>query len=119
MNTSARPFYAYSFGKVGLFFHHGHKTKFDSLPVTFMTTCHDVFAETKYWFGHCGHWHHSKKSSIQEFNGFIMEQHSTLTAKDAYAANLGLQSQRKAYSITYHRDYGEYSRVSTTPEMLR
>lgn len=45
-------------------------------------------------------------------------QHSTLTARDAYAARGGWFSERQATSITYHKQWGQVERHTVTPEML-
>ena len=49
----------------------------------------------------------------------VVEQHRTLAAKDAYAARGGWFSGRSANVITYHKQYGEVSRQSISPEMLK
>ena len=116
--TTATPYYALKHGKVGLFFHHGHKAKFDSLPLKFMVKCHEIFAQTTLWFGHSGHLHSKRKSNEEEFSGFIMEQHPTLAAQDAYASDHVFTSQRKAHCITYHNVYGEINRLTTSPQMF-
>lgn len=43
----------------------------------------------------------------------------TLAAKDAYAARGGWFSGRSTNVITYHKQYGEVSRQSISPEMLK
>ena len=45
-------------------------------------------------------------------------QHSTLAARDAYAARGGWHSERQATSITYHSRWGQVARHTVTPEML-
>jgi hypothetical protein len=47
-----------------------------------------------------------------------VEQHETLAAPDAYAANGGYLSGRSAKVITYHMDYGEVGRFTLTPAMV-
>lgn len=117
--TTPSPYYAIAHGDVGLFYHHGHKVKFESLPAKFMTICHDVFAVTHKWFGNSGHLHSARKgSATKDFNGFEMTQHPTLAASDSYASDHGMDSQRKAFCTTFHRKYGEYSRISTSPAMF-
>ena len=49
----------------------------------------------------------------------IVEQHRTLAAPDAYAARGGWLSGRDAKVITYHRDYGEVSRLTINSDMIR
>lgn len=45
-------------------------------------------------------------------------QHSTLAARDAYAARGGWMSERHVTSITYSDKYGQVARNTVTPEML-
>jgi hypothetical protein len=45
-------------------------------------------------------------------------QHSTLAARDAYAARGGWMSERTIKAITYHSKYGEVGRITVTPEMF-
>ncbi len=110
------PYYCYEFGDVSLFFHHGHKRKAENLQVALMAKFREVFGRTRYSYAHVGHLHHLK--SI-ESPVMVVEQHRTLAAKDAYASRGGWLSQRSAAVITYHAQYGEVSRITITPEMLR
>lgn len=74
------------------------------------------YGETSYAYAHVGHLHHHK---IIESNCMVVEQHRTLAAKDAYAARGGWFSGCSANVITYHKQYGEVSRQSISPEMLK
>lgn len=103
-------------GKTILFFHHGHKVRFDSIESTMISRFRRDFGETEYAYCHVGHLHHQK---IVESKNMIVEQHRTLSAKDAYAARGGWFSGRSANVITYHSEYGEVSRLTISPEMLK
>ena len=48
----------------------------------------------------------------------IIEQHRTLSAKDAYASRAGFVSGRDSKVITYHKKYGEVGRITINPQML-
>ena len=48
-----------------------------------------------------------------------VEQHRTLAARDAYSARGGYLSGRDAKVITYHREYGEVSRLTISSDMVR
>ncbi len=48
----------------------------------------------------------------------ILEQHATLSAKDAYAVRGGYSSKRSAVVITYHLEHGEVGRNTINPNML-
>ena len=62
-----------------------------------------------------GHRHHVEE---KEHSGMTVLQHSTLAARDAYAARGGWHSERQATSITYHSRWGQVARHTVTPEML-
>ena len=49
----------------------------------------------------------------------ILEQHPTLSAKDAYASRGGYSSKRAAKIITYHKEHGEVGRNTLSPEMIK
>jgi len=115
VDRSADPYYCYEFGKVSLFFHHGHKLKPTTVDDVFVAKFRPVFGRTEFSYGHMGHLHHDK---VLETILMHIEQHQTLAAPDAFASRGGWCSGRSARSITYHKDYGEVSRSSYTPEML-
>lgn len=116
VDTSPNPYNAYEFGKVALFFHHGHKRKISNISEVFAAQFREMFGRTKYAYAHMGHLH---TLDIRENNLMIVEQHRTLAAKDAYAARGGWLSGRDAKVITYHKDYGEVSRLTINSDMLK
>lgn len=116
VDNTADTYYCYVFGKVSLFWHHGHKKKPESVDDVFVAKFRSVFGETEFSYAHMGHMHHDK---LLETNLMTVEQHRTLAANDAYASRGGWVSGRGAKVITYHESYGEVSRVSITPDMLK
>lgn len=116
VDTSPSPYNAYEFGKTALFFHHGHKRKVANVSEVFAAKFREMFGRTTYAYAHLGHLH---SIDIKENNLMIVEQHRTLTASDAYAARGGWISGRDAQVITYHRNFGEVSRVRINSDMLR
>lgn len=115
VNDSELPFYAYQHGSTMLAFHHGHTKKNDSLPLMFATQYATMWGECAYRYAHTGHRHHSEE---KEHSGMKVVQHSTLAARDAYAARGGWHNNRQALAITYHSTYGEVARQTVTPGML-
>jgi hypothetical protein len=113
---SELPYYVHQHGKTMLAFHHGHLKKNDQLPLLFASQFAEVWGATKKRYAHTGHRHHVE---IKEHSGMTVEQHSTLAARDAYAARGGWGSERQAQGITYHAEFGEVGRVTVTPEMVR
>ena len=110
------PYYAVQWGKIGLFFHHGHLKKPEQLDRVFARKFRDIFGSSTRCYGHCGHLHHRVKI---ETPLMPIEQHPTLAAADAYASRNGFLSDRTADVITYDKEFGEVSRLSVTPEMVK
>ena len=116
VDRSPSPYNAYEFGEVGLFFHHGHKNKVEHVSEVFVAMFREMFGRTKYAYAHTGHLHNKK---VFENNLMIVEQHRTLAAPDAYAARGGWISGRDAQIITYHKQFGEVSRLTINSAMLQ
>lgn len=116
VDQSPSPYNVFEFGKTVLFFHHGHKRKVSNIAEVFAGKFREVFGRTKHAYAHMGHLHHL---DIKENNLMIVEQHRTLTAPDAYSSRAGFQTGRDAQCITYHREFGEVSRVKVSFDMLR
>lgn len=112
---SELPYYYYQHGQTMLAFHHGHLSKNDSLPLLFAAQFPKAWGETTKRYCHTGHRHHVEE---KEHSGMKVIQHSTLAARDAYAARGGWLSEREATAITYHTQYGQVARSTVTPEML-
>jgi len=112
---SELPYYAYQHGDTMLAFHHGHLKKNDELPMLFAAQFPQMWGNTKKRYAHTGHRHHVEE---KEHSGMKVFQHSTLAARDAYAARGGWISERQCTSITYHSKNGEVARNTVTPEML-
>lgn len=116
VDTSADSYQCVEFGKTSLFFHHAHRANFDRMEQVFVAKFREVFGRTKFSYAHCGHLHHAK---LKESNMMITEQHRTLAAKDAYSSQGGYMSGRSASVITYSSEYGEVSRLTISPDMLK
>jgi hypothetical protein len=110
------PYYAHLHGEIMLGFHHGHKTKNKSLPALFASEprFRKLWGQAEYCYIHTGHYHHAEQD-MAEGGGAIVERHPTLASRDAYSARGGYVSWRAAHAITYHKEYGEYRRVTVTP----
>lgn len=113
---SALPYYAVQHGQTMLAFHHGHLKKNDQLPLLFAAQFAPMWGLTTKRYCHTGHRHHVE---IKEHSGMIVEQHPTLAARDAYAARGGWVAERQVSCITYHKEYGQVSKVTIVPEMLQ
>jgi hypothetical protein len=110
------PYYQYQHGETMLAFHHGHLSKNDSLPLLFASQFPKIWGATTKRYCHTGHRHHVEE---KEHSGMKVIQHATLSARDAYASRGGWLSEREATAITYHKQFGQVSRTTITPEMLQ
>jgi hypothetical protein len=115
VNDSELPFYTFQHGKTMLAFHHGHQVKNEALPGLFAAQFPDMWGATRKRYCHVGHRHHVDE---KELSGMKVVQHSTLSARDAYAARGGWVSDREATAITYHDAFGQVGRSTVSPEML-
>jgi hypothetical protein len=115
VDNTHTPYYAFEWGETSLFWHHGHKKKIAGVSQVFASQYREIFGRTKYSYGHVGHLHHAE---LKEDNLMIIEQHPTLAAKDAHSARGGYYSQRGANVITYHKSFGEVSRLTIRPEAV-
>lgn len=115
VDSSASTYYAYPFGDVCLFYHHGHKRGMANVDSVFAGRFRKEYGAAEYSYVHLGDKHHD---AVKETNLMKVEQHETLAAPDAYAANGGWISKRSAKVITYHRSHGEVGRITLTPEMV-
>ena len=115
VTVSEMPYYAYVHGKTLLAFHHGHLKKNNELPLLFAAQFPVEWGATSKRYCHVGHRHHVEE---KEHSGMKVMQHSTLAARDAYAARGGWISERQIVAITYHKDFGQVASITATPEML-
>lgn len=115
IDTNPDPYYCVTFGKVCLFYHHGHKKNFKAVDTAFIGKFKKEFGKSDFVYGHVGHLHHEKI----ENNLMVLEQHRTLASKDAYASRGGYLSGRDSKVITYHKDYGEVGRSTININMLK
>lgn len=113
---SELPYYTYQHGETMLAFHHGHLKKNDQLPILFASQYPKVWGNTTKRYAHVGHRHHVEE---KEHSGMTVVQHSTLAARDAYAARGGWTTERQVKAMTYHAKFGLVAVNVVTPEMLK
>jgi len=116
VDVSAGTYYCYEHGSTSLFYHHGHRKNLAKVDSVFAGQFREVFGRTKHSYGHTGHKH---QDELRSTNLMKIEQHETLAARDAYAANGGWIAGRSAKVITYHKQFGEVSRIIISPQMLQ
>lgn len=117
VDRSPGTYYAYEWGDVALFYHHGHKRKIRELDRVFAGRHRELYGRTKFAYGHTGHLHSDEVFSSNL--GIKVERHETLTAPSSFEANGGWLSSRSAKVITYHKSFGEVGRVTLTPQMVQ
>lgn len=115
VELSPDPYYCIEHGVCALFYHHGHKRKVKDVDAVFAGKFREVFGRTKFAYAHMGHLH---CVDMKETPLMIVEQHRTLAAPDAYASRGGWLSGRDAQVITYHKRFGEVSRVKVSSQMV-
>jgi len=109
------PYFAMQHGSIMLGFHHGHIRKNEALPSLFAAQFPVIWGNTTKRYAHTGHRHHKHEL---EYSGIHIMQHTTIAARDAFAARGGWISDRSITSITYHTEHGEAARNTITPEMI-
>lgn len=117
VDMSPDVYYAYKFGDVGIYAHHGHKKRMGQVSDVFVRKFREIFGKTKHSYAHLGHLHHIDKSE-KENNLMVLEQHRTLAASDSHASLGGWLSGRSASVITYHRAHGEVCRYTLSSTMV-
>lgn len=115
VDTSPGDYYAYEWGQTSLFFHHGHRARFDKVWQAWAGLFREMLGRTRYSYGHTGHLHHRK---LIENNLMVTEQHRTLSAPNAYGAGLGHTSGRDAQVITYSKRFGDVGRVVVSADQV-
>lgn len=115
VDNSPSLYYAYEWGRTGLFYHHGHKRDIANVDRTLAGLFRELFGRSLFSYAHIGHKHsdEGKKGDLM-----YVERHETLAAPDAHNAGGGWLSGRSAKVINYHKLYGETWRSTMRPEMV-
>ncbi len=115
IDNSPDIYYAYEHGKTSLFYHHGHKRKVTNVDHVFAAKFREMYGRSLHSYGHVGHLH---SDEVVETGLMRVERHRTLAPPDAYANGGGWISKRDAKVITYHKEFGEVSRITLSPQMV-
>ncbi|RWO08266.1 MAG: oxidoreductase [Mesorhizobium sp.] len=115
VDNSPALYYAYEWGKTGLYYHHMHKRGVKDIDRTFAGMFREMFGRCRYNYGHGGHRH---SDEVVETALMIVERHQTLAAPDAHSAGGGWLSGRSAKRVTYSKHFGEVGRDVLRPEMV-
>lgn len=109
-------FHYIEFGKTLIGCHHGHSCKAERLPGVMAADQAQAWGRTEHRYWYLGHVHHQ---SVKEYAGVTVESFNTLTAKDAYAAFGGYRARQNMKCLVIHKEFGEVSRHTVHPDMLR
>lgn len=115
IDNSPDIYYAYEWGKTALFYHHGHRRKISDVDTVFAGKFREIYGRCPKAYGHIGHLHNDE---AKDSNLMKVERHRTLAPSDAYASGGGWLSERDAKVITYHKQFGEVSRITLSPQMV-
>ena len=101
-------FFVHQFGQNMFAAHHGDKSKAERLVMHMAHEWAEMWGSTKWRFYFTGHLHHAK---LQDIGGVQVEQLRAATSRDKYASTHGYVAAPQMQAITYHREFGEKSRV--------
>lgn len=110
VDVDASLFFWHRFGSVLLGATHGHTVKLKDMASIMAHRRAEDWGATKFRYVHGFHIHHASKFQT-EGNGVIMESHQAPIPQDAWHFGAGFLSGRSVQTISYHRDFGEVSRV--------
>lgn len=110
VDVDASLFFWFRFGKVLIGATHGHTVKLKDMASIMAHRRAEDWGSTTHRFVHGFHIHHTSKFAT-EGNGVISESHQTPTPQDAWHFGAGFLSGRSMQAISYHREFGEVSRV--------
>lgn len=110
VDVDASLFFWHRFGRVMLGATHGHTVKLKDMASIMAHRRAEDWGTTVFRYVHGFHIHHSSKFAT-EGGGVIMESHQAPIPQDAWHFGAGFLSGRSLQTITYHRDFGEISRV--------
>ncbi len=94
---------------------HGDRAKGADLAAIMAAEQPEAWGRTKHRTWWCGHIHHS---TVTEYRGCTVESFRTLAARDAWHAGQGYVSGRNMQRIVLHREHGEVSRETVSPDAI-
>lgn len=89
---------------------HGHEAKLKDMPGIMAHRQAAMWGSTRYRYAHGFHIHHQSKFAT-EGGGVIMESHQAPIPQDSWHFGSGFLSGRSLQTISYHKAFGEVSRV--------
>jgi len=89
--------------------HHGDKAKAERLVLHAAETEAKMFGSTIHRHYLTGHIHHD---SSKDIGGFKHESFRTLAPKDSWSHGMAYSSRQSMVAISYHKDQGEFQRIT-------
>lgn len=116
IDTSPAHYHYFTFGKNLVGVHHGHNAKMPQLPMIMAADRPEEWGKSKYRYWWTGHVHHDQ---AKDFHGTKVESFRVLAPNDAWAAQEGYRAMQDMKCVILHEEYGEVSRHTVNPEMLK
>lgn len=110
IDVDASLFWWFRFGLCMFGATHGHTVKIKDMPQIMASRRAADWGASKFRYIHGFHLHHSAQFAT-EGGGCVSEIHQAPIPQDAWHYGSGFLSGRSVKTITYHKDYGEISRV--------
>lgn len=110
VDLDASLFWFYRFGKVMLAATHGHAAKLEKLPAIMAARQPAMWGATLFRYGHGFHVHHRSKTETED-GGAVCESHQAPVPPDSWHYGEGYLSGQSVQVITYHREFGEWTRA--------
>lgn len=110
VDVDASLFFYHRHGRVLIGATHGHTVKLEKMPSILAHRRAEDWGATRFRYVHGFHIHHKSKF-VSEGEGVVSETHQAPIPQDAWHFGAGFLSGRSLQTITYHRDFGEVSRV--------
>jgi len=116
VDTSPMHYHYFSHGKVLVGIHHGHGAKMKDLPLIMAHDRPKEWGKAKYRYIWTGHVHHDQ---TKDYHGTKVESFRVLAPNDAWAQQKGYRAMQDMKCVILHEEYGEVSRHTVNPEMLK
>jgi hypothetical protein len=116
IDTSPMHYHYFTHGKVLVGVHHGHGAKMPQLPLIMATDRPEEWGQAQFRYWWTGHVHHDQ---TKDYHGTKVESFRILAPNDAWAREKGYRTMQDMKAIILHKEFGEVSRHTVNPEMLK
>jgi len=116
VDTSPKHYHYFTFGATLVGTHHGHGAKMAQLPLIMAADQPEAWGASIYRYWWTGHVHHDQ---TKDYHGTKVESFRVLAPNDAWAQEKGYRAMQDMKCIILHSEFGEVSRYTVNPEMLK